>query len=79
GIFANISLADQKTNPVRWFLNLGVAGEGPLPGRSADSWGVGYYYLGTSSVLRQSLGPLAPSGNEQGVELFYNAAITNWF
>ena len=79
GIFANISLADQNTNPIRWFMNLGAAGESPLPGRSADSWGVGYYYLGTSSVLRQSLGPVAPSGNEQGFELYYNAAIASWF
>ena len=79
GIFANISLADQATNPVHWFLNLGAGGTSPLPGRSADSWGVGYYYLGTSSVLRQTLGPVAPSGNEQGFELYYNAAITSWF
>ncbi len=40
---------------------------------------MGYYYLGTSSVLRQALGPLAPSGNEQGFELYYNAAITDSF
>jgi porin len=44
-----------------------------------DSWGLGYYYLNTSSVLRQTLGPLAPASNEQGVELYYNAAITKWF
>jgi porin len=79
GTFGNISLADQATNPVHWFLNLGAGGTSPLPGRSADSWGVGYYYLATSSVLRQSLGPVAPSGNEQGFELYYNAAITGWF
>jgi len=79
GIFTNISLADQNTNPVRWFLNLGAAGTSPLPGRSSDSWGVGYYYLGTRSVLRQALGPDAPSGNEQGFELYYNAAINHWF
>jgi porin len=79
GIFGNISLSDQNTNPIRWFMNLGVAGESPFTGRSADSWGLGYYYLATSSVLRQTLGPFAPSGNEQGVELFYNAAITPWF
>jgi porin len=41
GIFANIGLADQAANPVRWFLNLRVRGERPLPGRSADSFGVG--------------------------------------
>ena len=79
GIFGNISLADQATNPVHWFLNLGAGGTSPLPGRSADSWGVGYYYLATSSVLRQTLGPVAPIGNEQGFELYYNAAITSWF
>ena len=79
GIFANISLADQATNPVHWFLNLGASGTSPLPGRSADSWGAAYYYLATSSVLRQTLGPAAPSASEQGVELYYNAAITRWF
>ena len=79
GIFANISLADQTTNPVHWFLNLGVGGESPFPGRSADSFGVGYYYLATSSVLQQTPGPVPPIRNEQGFELYYNAAITNWF
>ena len=79
GIFGNISLADQTTNPVHWFLNLGVGGESPLPGRSADSFGVAYYYLGTSSVLGQTPGPVPPIRNEQGFELYYNAAITSWF
>ena len=46
GIFANIGLADHATNPMRWFLNLRLGGERPLPCRSADSFGVGYYYLG---------------------------------
>jgi porin len=78
GIFANISLADQTTNPVHWFLNLGVGGESPFPGRSADSFGVGYFYLATSSVLQQTSGPVPPMRNEQGFELYYNAAITNW-
>ncbi len=79
GIFGNISLADQATNPVHWFLNLGAGGTSPLPGRTADSWGVGYYYLATSNVLRQTLQPVSPIGNEQGFELYYNAAITSWF
>ena len=79
GIFGNISLADQATNPVHWFLNLGAGGTSPLPGRTADSWGVGYYYLATSSVLRDALRTVAPIGNEQGFELYYNAAVTDWF
>ncbi len=79
GIFGNISLADQATNPVHWFLNVGAGGTSPLPGRTADSFGVGYYYLGTSSVLRETLRPVSPIGNEQGFELYYNTAITSWF
>jgi porin len=78
GVFANISLADQTTNPVHWFLNLGAGGTSPFPGRSADSWGVAYYYLATSDVLRQALGPRAPSAGEQAVEVYYSAGITGW-
>ena len=79
GIFGNISIADQATNPIHWFLNVGAGGTSPLPGRAADSFGVGYYYLGTSSVLQEILRPVSPIGNEQGFELYYNAAITSWF
>lgn len=79
GLFGNISLADQATNPVHWFLNLGAGGTSPLAGRTADSWGVGYYYLATSGVLRETLRPVSPIGNEQGVELYYNLAMTNGF
>jgi porin len=50
-----------------------------LPGRSADSWGAAYYYLATSSDLRQTLGSSAPAASEQGFEFYYNAAITSWF
>ena len=64
---------------MHWFLNLGLGGESPIPGRSTDSFDVGYYYLATSSVLRQTLGPIAPSAGEQGFEMYYNAAITSWF
>ena len=39
GIFGNISLADQATNPIHWFLNACVGGVSPIPGRNADSFG----------------------------------------
>ncbi|MGZ3337902.1 MAG: carbohydrate porin, partial [Isosphaeraceae bacterium] len=35
--------------------------------------------LATSNVLRETLRPVSPIGNEQGFELYYNAAITSWF
>ena len=59
GIFANISLADQATNPVHWFLNLGAGGTSPLPGRSADSWGAGL--ITTWRPVASSARPSGPS------------------
>jgi porin len=79
GLFGNISLADGDANPIRWFMNLGAGGESPLPGRGSDSWGAGYFYLGTSRALRQLLGPEAPGSHEQGFEFYYNAAIADSF
>jgi porin len=79
GIFGNVSLADQTTNPVHWFLNFGAGGTSPLRGRTADSFGVAYYCLATSQVVQEALQSVSPIRNEQGVELFYNAAITTWF
>lgn len=79
GIFGNLSLTDGNPNPARWFLNLGVGGTSPLPGRSADSFGLAYYYMGVSDPLKDSLANLFPLRNEQGFELFYNAALTDWF
>ena len=66
-IFANISFADQATNPVHWFLNLGAGGTSPLPGRGADSWGLGYYDLATSSVLKEALRLAAPIAERAGL------------
>jgi porin len=79
GIFGNLSLADQSTNPIHWFLNVGTGGTSPLRGRTADSFGVAYYYSATSNVVQQALQPVSPIRNEQGVEFFYNARITSWF
>src|SRR5262249_54957358 len=73
------SLSDGDPNPIRWFLNLGVGGTSPLPGRRADSFGLGYYYFATSDTLKQTLPPFFPIPNEQGFELYYNPAITDWF
>jgi hypothetical protein len=41
---------------------------------------VSQFYQGvTSGGLRQTLGPVAPSANKEGFEVYYNAAITRWF
>lgn len=75
GVFGNIGMSDGDPNPIRWFLNAGVAGMSPLRSRPYDSFGAAYHYLGTSRALRNAFS----LGDEQGCELYYDAAVTKWF
>ena len=78
GVFGNLGLADDNPSPVRWAANLGVGGASPLPCRKLDTFGVGYFYTGLSDSLKQLAPRLLPIRDEQGVELFYNVAVTPW-
>jgi porin len=80
GVFGRAGIADDQANPVNYFLSAGVGGNSMLAGRQADTFGMGYYYLGTSDQIGPILATLlGPIGDEQGVELFYNIALTPWF
>ncbi len=74
GVFGRAGVADEVTNPIEFFLSAGLGGNSMLAGRSADTWGVGYYFLGLSS----NLPPILPLDDEQGVELWYNYRATKW-
>jgi len=41
--------------------------------------GVAYFYSGLSGDFKDLLAPVLPLDDLQGVELYYNAAITPWF
>ncbi len=73
---SDLGLTDGNPNPIRWFANLSLVGGSPVHGREDDSIGIGYYHLGVSNL------PILTThgfGAENGVELFYNAAVTPWF
>jgi porin len=74
------ALRAEHANPLHYFLSACIGGNSTIRGREADTFGVGYYYLGTSDeigpILETVLGPI---GDEQGVEIFYNIALTPWF
>jgi len=78
GVFGKLGLADGSPNPVQWNAGAGISGTSPLSGRTRDTFGVGYYHLGISKTLKRSALPLTPLGNEDGVELYYNARVTPW-
>jgi porin len=58
---------------------VGLGGTGLIPGRSRDHWGFGYYYAAPSNDLKDSLASVLKIRDEQGVEIFYNFAVTPWF
>jgi porin len=74
GIFGRIGLGDPNTNPLEQFYSIGIGGQGMLPGRSRDRFGLGFYYGRLSRDLRG----LLLDSSAWGLELFYNITVTHW-
>ncbi len=79
GVFGQFALSDGNPNPIRSTATVGVGGSSPWHSRPLDTFGIGYYFMQTSTDLQQTLAPVLPIGNEQGLELFYNIGVTKWF
>lgn len=87
GFFGEAAISDGNPNPLEWHFLVGLAGQGPFPGREQDRWGIGYFKYGLSRDLINGLAIIGsaigndPSffiGAEQGIELFYNMFLTPW-
>ncbi|HEY2785528.1 MAG TPA: carbohydrate porin [Fimbriiglobus sp.] len=78
GVFGNASITDGDANPIHWFANFGVGGASPLARRPHDTFGLGYFYAGMSDSFKSLAPRFVPLRDEQGVEYFYNMAITPW-
>ena len=78
GLFGQFGISDGNPSKLYWSALVGIGGTGLVPGRSRDNWGIGYYYDTPSPDLKDSLSPLLTVRNEQGMEIFYNFALTPW-
>jgi porin len=79
GIFGRLGLSDGNPNPMHYFYSIGFGGKGVIPNRPLDSFGLGYYYITINQPT--FTGPLRTRKffrDEQGLEAYYNAAITPW-
>jgi porin len=77
GLFGQFGISDGNPSKLYWSALVGIGGTGLIiPGRSRDNWGIGYYYDNPSPDLKKSLSPLLTIRDEQGVEIFYNFAVT---
>jgi porin len=79
GVFGSFGISDGKPNPIKWSAIVGIAGSSPIPGRTQDTFGIGYYYLGYSDEFKNVARLVTPVRNERGLELFYNVGVTPWF
>ncbi len=80
GIFARAGYAPPETNPITQDYSVGLIAHGLINVRSYDSFGVAYYYNVISNNFKDAVTNLtfgeSHASNEQGVEVFYDFAIT---
>ncbi len=80
GAFFRFGISDGIANPIKYAYNVGLGGKGIVPGRPADSFGVGWARTQMSSnfvpFLRQRLN--LGLDKEDAVEMYYNFSITKW-
>jgi len=67
-------------NPIKYSYNMGIGGNGVVPGRPHDTFGIGWARTEVSKdflpLLRQQLG--LGLDREDAIEMYYNAAVTPW-
>jgi len=78
GLFGRIGYAPEETNPVTRDASVALFANGLSEHRPNDSFGLGIYHNGISEPLKNDLARLngATLRNEQGLEVFYDVAIT---
>ena len=80
GVFFNFGATDGDANPVKYSYSLGIGGNGVVPGRPRDTFGIGWARTELSDnfvpFLRQRL--KLGLQREDAIEMYYNAALTPW-
>jgi len=75
GLFAQVGIADEDTNPITWSFSIGLSGRGTIPGRDADTWGVGYFYNDLQDLDRNFL---KLDNSTMGLEVYYDISLFGW-
>jgi len=72
-------LSDGNPSPVSWAGNVAIQGTGLNQYRPQDSVGVSYFHTSLSSDFKRLASPVLDLEDINGIELYYNSAITPWF
>jgi porin len=80
GMFFTFGASDGIVNPVKYSYNVGIGGNGIVPGRPEDNFGVGWARADLTSnfvpLLRTQLN--LGLDHDDVVEMYYNAVLTPW-
>ena len=80
GAFGRLGYAPDQTNPVARNASVALFGYGLLDARQRDSFGVGFYWNGTSDDLKDTFERVTLNRrhlkDEEGLEIFYDFALT---
>jgi porin len=80
GLYFTFGASDGNPNPIQYFYNLGIGGNGVVPGRPQDNFGIGWARTQFSNdfvpLLRQTLA--LGLNIENDIEFYYNAVVTPW-
>lgn len=80
GVFGRVGYAPEETNPITRDASIALLAHGLSDRRQNDSFGVGFYHNGISRSLKDNIARLTGGTSrvkdEQGVEVFYDFAIT---
>ncbi len=79
GLLSQWGYADAQTSPYEFVANVAFQAQGLCCNRPQDTMGAGYFYTGLSEDAKALLNPTIPVNDLQGVEVYYNAAVTPWF
>ncbi len=71
GGFLSIGIGDKDTNPVAWSIAGGLSGRGSLPGRDADTWGLGYFF----NDLTDMPSDIPMEDLAHGLEVYYDIQL----
>jgi porin len=80
GMFFTFGASDGIVNPVKYSYNVGVGGNGIVPGRPLDNFGVGWSRADLTSNFVPLLRTQLHLGldHDDAIEMYYNAVLTPW-
>jgi porin len=80
GLFFTFGASDGVANPVKYSYNVGIGGNGVVPGRPRDNFGIGWARADLTSNFAPFLRKQLNLGldHDDAIEMYYNAALTGW-